>query len=100
LLLHLARVRLRAAYGEVAARREQLHRHRANVLEATMEIQQIARAAYRGGAAELLVLVDAERAAREARLLDLELARGLIEAQNDLLLLAGAYDGLPERSAP
>jgi outer membrane protein, heavy metal efflux system len=98
LLLHTARVRLKTAFDEVASRREQLEKHRSEVLARTEELQTIARAAHRGGAAELLVLVDAERAAREARLLDLELALGLVEAESDLLLLAGAYDA--PRSTP
>jgi cobalt-zinc-cadmium efflux system outer membrane protein len=92
-------VRLSAAFDAATSRREQLEKHRTEVLGHTRELQTIARAAYRAGAAELLVLVDAERAAREARLLDLDLATLVVEAESDLLLLSGAYDTPTPRSS-
>ncbi|OJT20512.1 hypothetical protein BO221_31425 [Archangium sp. Cb G35] len=98
-LLHEARTRLAVVLQAVSGRRERQARHRADVLERAQELRRIAATAYRGGGAELLVLVDAERAAREARLTAVELAVSLVEAETDLLLLAGAYDGAAPRSA-
>jgi cobalt-zinc-cadmium efflux system outer membrane protein len=98
-LLHEARTRLAVVLQAVSGRRERLARHRADVLGRAQELRQIAATAYRGGGAELLVLVDAERAAREARLTTVELTVSLVEAETDLLLLAGAHDGAKPRSA-
>jgi outer membrane protein, heavy metal efflux system len=98
-LLHETRTRLAVVLETVSGRRERLVRHRTDVLGRARELRQIAATAYRGGGAELLVLVDAERAAREAQLTAVELAVSLVEAETDLLLLAGAYDGAPPRSA-
>ena len=92
-LLHAARSRLTVALDAVVARRERLARHRQDVLARAEELRRIASTAYRGGSADLLVLVDAERAAREAQLKAVELALDAVEAETDLLLLAGAYDG-------
>ncbi|WP_170115643.1 TolC family protein [Melittangium boletus] len=98
-LLHEARTRLAVVLEAVSGRRERQARHRTEVLGRAQELRQVAATAYRGGGAELLVLVDAERAAREARLTAVELAVSLAEAETDLLLLAGAYDGATSRSA-
>ncbi|WP_309891280.1 TolC family protein [Archangium sp.] len=98
-LLHEARTRLAVVLNAVSGRRERLARHRADVLGRAQELRQIAATAYRGGGADLLVLVDAERASREARLTTVELVVSLVEAETDLLLLAGAYDGATPRSA-
>lgn len=97
-LLHAARTRLPVLFEAVSGRRQRLVRHRGDVLVRAEELRRIAATAYRGGSAELLVLVDAERAAREARLTATELAVSLVEAETDLLLLAGAYDGTAPRS--
>jgi cobalt-zinc-cadmium efflux system outer membrane protein len=97
-LLHAARTRLPVMLDTASGRRERLARHRADVLVRAQELRRIAAMAYRGGSADLLVLVDAERAAREARLTAIELAVSLVEAETDLLLLAGAYDGTAPRS--
>lgn len=91
-LVHEARARLAAALEAVAGRRERLARYRADVLVRTEELRRIAAAGYRGGSSDILVLVDAERAAREAQLNAIELALEVIEAETDALLLAGAYD--------
>ncbi|WNG59282.1 TolC family protein [Archangium gephyra] len=99
-LVHEARTRLAVVLEAVSGRRERQARHRSEVLGRAQELRQVAATAYRGGGAELLVLVDAERAAREARLSAVELAVSLVEAESDLLLLAGAYDGATPRSAP
>ncbi len=98
-LLHAAQSRLSGALEAVSGRRERLARHRAEVLARAEELRRIAMAAYRGGSAELLVLVDAERASREARLTAIELAVAVVEAETDLLLLAGVHDGASPRSA-
>lgn len=90
LLLHTARTRLAAAHAEVTGRRERLALHRTSVLQRTEELRRVAEAAYRGGSADLLVLVDAERASREARLASIDLSVSAIEAEADLLLLAGS----------
>jgi cobalt-zinc-cadmium efflux system outer membrane protein len=100
-LVHDARSRLSSGFATLELRRRQLLRHEADVMAKTQELQRIAAAAYRGGASELLVLVDAERAARDARLRRVELTSSLVEAENDLLFLSGAYDaGHPRRTAP
>ncbi|HEX8436275.1 TolC family protein [Archangium sp.] len=99
-LLHATRIQLEAAYEEVSGRRERLERHRATVLQRTEELRRVAEAAYRGGSADLLALVDAERASREARLAAVELSVSAIEAEVDLLLLAGAPVAVEPRSTP
>jgi outer membrane protein, heavy metal efflux system len=91
-LLHSARLGLDTAAHEAEARRERLQRHRTEVLARAEELRRIAGAAYRGGASDLLVLVDAERAAREARLAAIDLGLAVVDAETELLLLAGAYD--------
>lgn len=92
-LLHAARTRLPVLLEAVSGRRERLARHRMDVLSRVEELRRIAKTAYRGGIAELLILVEAERTAREARLTAIELSVSLVEAETELLLLAGAYDG-------
>jgi outer membrane protein, heavy metal efflux system len=94
-LLHAARTRLPVLLEAVSGRRARLAQHRTGVLSRAEELRRIAATAY---SSELLVLVDAERAAREARLTAVELGVSLVEAETDLLLLAGAYDGAALRS--
>ncbi|HYI01191.1 TolC family protein [Hyalangium sp.] len=98
-LLHAARAQLTSALDAVKGWRERLVRHREDVLARAEELRRIAGTAYRGGSADLLVLVDAERASREARLTAVTLAVAVVEAEADLLLLAGAYDGAAPRSS-
>ncbi|NMO21905.1 TolC family protein [Pyxidicoccus fallax] len=98
-LLHAARSRLTTVLEDVAGRRERRVRQREGVLTRAEELRRIAHAAYRGGSADLLVLVDAERTAREARLTAVDLALGVAEAEADLFLLSGAWDGAAPRSA-
>ncbi len=98
-ILHAARAQLTSALDAVKSRRERLVRHREGVLARAEELRRIAATAYRGGSADLLVLVDAERVAREARLAAVTLAVAVVEAEADLLLLAGAYDGAAPRGA-
>lgn len=97
-LLHTARTRLTTLHDEVTGRRERLALHRASVLARTEELRRIAGIAYRGGGAELLVLMDAERASREARLAAVELAVSAVEAEADLLLFTGVPGGTEPRS--
>jgi len=99
-LLHTARTRLAAVHDEVKGRRERLAFHRTTVLGRTEELRRAAEAAWRGGSADLLIRVDAERASREARLTALELALSVVEAETGLFLLAGASDGTEPRSTP
>jgi hypothetical protein len=61
------------------------------------ELFEITSAAYRGGGAELLALVDAGRAQREAGIASIDLHLAARESENEALLLAGAYD---DKSAP
>jgi outer membrane protein, heavy metal efflux system len=98
-LLEAARARLVAAFAEVTSGRDQLARHRSEVIAKTTELCAIATAAYRGGAAELLVLLDAERANRDAWLTAIDLAGEIAQAEANLLFLAGAYDGKPREGA-
>lgn len=87
-----ARLRLSAALATLALREEQALRHRTRVLARAGELRRVAAAAYAAGEAELLVLVDAERALREARLRDVELTEAVRLVENDLMLISGAYD--------
>ncbi len=99
-LLHAARIQIATAYDEVLGRRERLARYQATVVEHTEELRRVAEAAYRGGSADLLALVDAERAFREARLEAVELSVSTTEAEAALLLLAGTPVGVEPRSTP
>ncbi len=99
-LLHTARIRLAAVHDEATGRRERLALHRTTVLVRTEELRRAAEAAWRGGNADLLIRVDAERASREARLTALELALSVVEAETGLLLLTGASEGAEPRSTP
>lgn len=98
-LLHAARSRLTTVLEDVSGRRERSTRQREGVLKRAEELRRIAQAAYRGGGADLLVLVDAERTAREARLTAVDLALDVAQAEADLFLLSGAWDGAELRSA-
>lgn len=93
LTLNEARVQLAAVFASATGRREQLLRHRREVLPRALQLRTAATAAYRAGGAELLVLVDAERTVREAQLRELDLAEQVVAAETDLLLLSGAWDG-------
>ncbi|MCE9671703.1 TolC family protein [Myxococcus stipitatus] len=98
-LLDVAHARLTLALAEVTERRERRARQREGALKRAEALRDIAEAAYRGGSADLLVLMDAERTAREARLTAVDLALDVVEAEADLLLLAGAWDGADAGSA-
>ncbi len=91
-LLHAAQIDLVAAHQAVRARTERLERHRADVVAPSLELRTIAKAAYRGGSAEVLVLMDAERTAREAALRDVTLTLDVDLARFDLLFISGIYD--------
>ncbi|MBZ4400614.1 TolC family protein [Myxococcus sp. AS-1-15] len=97
-LLHTAHSRLTTVLEEVAGRRERRVRQRQGVLTRAEELRRIAQVAYRGGSADLLVLVDAERTAREAQLTAVDLSLGVAEGEADLFLLLGAWDGAELRS--
>jgi cobalt-zinc-cadmium efflux system outer membrane protein len=84
--------RIEALAAEVVERRARLEMHRKDVVGPAEELRRIANSAYRGGASDLLVLVDAEAAAREAALSSIDLAVELIEARAQLLLLNGSFD--------
>lgn len=91
-LLHAARSDLTAAAESLRARRVRFQHFRADVLARAREVQRIAAAGYRGGGVELLAVVDAERAVREAELTEVALGLELRDAENDLQLISGAYD--------
>jgi cobalt-zinc-cadmium efflux system outer membrane protein len=91
-LLREARATLAALTVASDERRKRFELHRAEVVARAEELRKIATAAYRGGASDLLALVDAERAAREASLQAIDLAMEVVEAENDLSLLAGVHD--------
>jgi outer membrane protein, heavy metal efflux system len=91
-VLREARARLAVAREGAQERRARLEAHRTEVLERAEEIRKIAGAAYRGGASDLLALVDAERTARQARLDAVDLATAAIEGESELLLLTGGYE--------
>jgi outer membrane protein, heavy metal efflux system len=96
-LVREAETQITAQVAAVDQRRERLRAHRSQVLQRAESLQQIATAAYRGGASDLLALVDAQRAAREARLTTVDLAFDIVEAESALRLLAGTYDALEQR---
>ncbi|NTX04690.1 TolC family protein [Myxococcus sp. CA040A] len=98
-LIHAARTRLTAVLEDVEGQRARRTRQREGVLARAEELRRIAQAAYQGGGADLLVLVDAERTAREARLTAVALSLAVAEAEADLFLLSGAWDGAAPRSA-
>ncbi|WP_404372915.1 TolC family protein [Corallococcus coralloides] len=98
-LLHAARIRLTAAMEDVVGQRERRTRQRDGLLARAEALRRIAQAGYRGGGADLLVLVDAERTAREARLASVDLSLAVAEAEADLFLLSGAWDGPAPRSS-
>lgn len=91
-LVHTARARLSAALAERAVRTERARRHDAEVLVRANQLLEITTVAYRVGGAELLALVDAERAQREAAAASIDLHLSVRLAESDALLLAGAYD--------
>ncbi|MGQ0508308.1 MAG: TolC family protein [Myxococcaceae bacterium] len=99
-LLRVARVELAATVDELAARRERLERHTSDVLARAEELRTITAAGYRGGSADLLALVDAERVAREAGLTAVHLTFEVNTSEAELLLIAGAYDAAGHRSPP
>ena len=88
-LLRQARVRLDSAITELAARTTQVERFQSDVVQRAEQLRQVARAAYQGGSAELLVVVDAERAWREAQLKIVELRLLLRQAEVDVALRSG-----------
>ncbi|MCC7112396.1 MAG: TolC family protein, partial [Deltaproteobacteria bacterium] len=94
-LRHARAAALDNAMAMRAARAERLSRHDREVRTRARELLDITSAAYRAGSAELLALVDAERAFREAELGAVELRLEARQAENDLLLLAGSYDDAP-----
>ncbi|MBS1149841.1 MAG: Heavy metal efflux outer membrane protein, CzcC family [Myxococcaceae bacterium] len=94
-LLLDAQSQLDLTTSEVSARAEQLKHHQTQVLPRAEQLRQLATTAYRGGAAELLVLVDAEKTSREARLTTVELQLQLALAHTTLHLLAGSFDAAP-----
>jgi outer membrane protein, heavy metal efflux system len=91
-LVHAAQARLTAALAERAARVKRARMHDAEVVVRAQELLAITSTAYRGGGAALLALVDAERAQREASAVSIDLHLAARLAENDALLLAGAYD--------
>jgi outer membrane protein, heavy metal efflux system len=91
-LMREANARLGAAVVTADDRRARFEAHKVEVLGRAEELRQIAGAAYRGGVSDLLALMDAERVARDARLTAIDLALGVVEADNELALLAGTHD--------
>jgi cobalt-zinc-cadmium efflux system outer membrane protein len=87
----------RQAVGEVAAarvtavtRRARVAAHQRDVVQRAERLVGLAAKAWRAGGAELLTLIDAQRAAREAHLAALALAVEARRAETDLLFLTGA----------
>lgn len=99
-LLQAARTDLAAAAESLRARRTQLRHFREDVLARAREVQGIAAAGYRGGGVDLLAVVDAERAMREAELAEVALGLEVRDAENGLQLISGAYDRADTGSVP
>jgi outer membrane protein, heavy metal efflux system len=91
-LVHRALMQLDAVQAERKGRAERAKRHDAELVVRANELFEITSAAYRGGGAELLALVDAGRAQREAGIASIDLHLAARESENEALLLAGAYD--------
>jgi outer membrane protein, heavy metal efflux system len=91
-LLREVKTQLEAGILAAEESRARFDKYQGEVVARAQELRKIATAAYRGGASDLLALVDAERVAREARLQAIELATAVVGADNDLLLLVGTYD--------
>lgn len=91
-LLRAARAQLSLAVAELAARTTQVARFDADVVKRATELRRVAGASYRGGSAELLVVVDAERTWRDAQLKKVELGLLLKEVALDVALLSGRLD--------
>jgi cobalt-zinc-cadmium efflux system outer membrane protein len=64
--------------------------HQRDVVQRAERLVGLAAKAWRAGGAELLTLIDAQRAAREAHLAALALAVEARRAETDLLFLTGA----------
>lgn len=97
-MLRAARTQLDAANRASAVARERLERHRTEVLPRAEELRRSAEATFRlgrGGPADLLQMVDAERTAREARLALVDRVEEAHAAYLTLLLLEGALEGAP-----
>lgn len=99
-LLQSARIELAATIDDLATRRDRLERHTSDVLSRAEELRTITAAGYRGGSADLLALVDAERVARAAGLTAINLALEVNTSETELLLITGAYDAPGQRSPP
>jgi cobalt-zinc-cadmium efflux system outer membrane protein len=99
-LLQSAQTQLAATLDSLATRKERLDRHRTDVVARAEELRSIATAGYKGGSADLLALVDAERIARDAGLASVTLSLEVKAAEAELLLISGAYDGADQRSSP
>lgn len=97
-LLHAVETQLSAATADKRARVERARKHDTDVVGRADELVEIVDAAYRGGGAELLALVDAERSQREAHIASTDLHLAARLAENDVLLLSGAYDDAPPAS--
>lgn len=97
-LLHAARARFAAAVADGRSRAEQARKHDEEIVVRANELLEITTAAYRGGGAELLALVDAERAQREASASSIDLHLSARRSENEALLLAGAYDDVAPSS--
>jgi cobalt-zinc-cadmium efflux system outer membrane protein len=91
---------LATAIETLQSRRERLRLHQQNVLARAEELRTIATAAYRGGSADLLAVIDAERAGREAGTNAISLKLEVDMAEADLLLVAGTDDAGTSRSNP
>jgi cobalt-zinc-cadmium efflux system outer membrane protein len=99
LVLRAAEARLATTLEEMQVSRARLEAHRTQVLARTSELKRSARAAYEGGAADLLVVVDAERAGRDAALKEIALAQAVVDAETTALLLAGHFDRAMEEES-
>lgn len=87
--LHRAETLQAHARAAIQAKRARLATHREAVLGRAERLRELALTAWRAGGAEILTLVDAQRAAREAHLAALDLALDTRNAETDALLLMG-----------
>jgi cobalt-zinc-cadmium efflux system outer membrane protein len=81
-----------AARKVYEARRERLVAFRQNVLPRALGLSALASSSWRAGHGDLWVILDAQRAAREARLRSLALALEARNAEADLSLVLGAEE--------
>ena len=88
------------ARDTLEAKRARVVTHRTTVLARAERLRELALGAWKAGGADTLTLLDAQRAARDARLAALDLALDARNAETDLVYTLGALGPLGARTSP